>query len=77
VQFQGVAEILALDDPEIVRLHQSGRLKAITSHGELEHPGGCFVRITPAGRIHTYGLGMPLLRLLRDPLNAAGVVPAG
>jgi Pyridoxamine 5'-phosphate oxidase len=77
VQFQAVAEILALDDPEIVRLHQAGSLKAVTSHGDLEHPGGCFVRITPVGRIHTYGLGMSLLRLLRDPLNAAGVVPAG
>jgi Pyridoxamine 5'-phosphate oxidase len=35
---------------------------------------GCFLRITPAGVLHTYGLGLPLRRLVRDPLNAGGRV---
>lgn len=74
VQFQAEAEILAADDPHIVELLEAGRLKAITGHGELDQPDGCFVRITPTGRIHTYGLGMPLIRLIRDPLNSAGIV---
>lgn len=74
VQFQGVAEILAVDDPHVVALAEAGRLKSITSHGELEEPDGCFVRITPTRRLNTYGLGMSLWRLLRDPLHAAGAV---
>ena len=80
VQFQGRAELLDLDDPEVRRLAAAGDLKGVTSHGELDLPGGCFVRITPDGRAATYGLGMSLRRLLRDPLSAAGVadlVPAG
>lgn len=53
VHFQAVAEILAVDDPHIVRLLEAGRLKSITSHGELDEPEGCFLRITPARRINT------------------------
>jgi general stress protein 26 len=72
VQFQATAEVLAADDPEVTELVRAGRLKNITSHGELERPDICILRVTPTRRIHTYGLGMSLLRLLRDPLNAAG-----
>jgi general stress protein 26 len=74
VQFQAAAEVLALDDPEITRLVQGGRLKSITSHGELDDPDNCFLRITPGRTAHTYGLGMSLWRLIRDPLHAAGRV---
>ena len=74
LQFQGRARILDLDDPDLRRLVDAGRLKGVTSHGELELPGGCFVRVTPNGRVNTYGLGMSLRQLLRDPLGAAGVV---
>ena len=74
VQFQARAEVLELDDPELLALVEQGRLKSVTSHGELELPGGCFVRITPTGRLHTYGLGLSLWRLIREPLAAAGVV---
>jgi hypothetical protein len=77
LQFQATAEILPMDHPEIRELIASGQLKAITSHGELDDPGNCFLRIEPAGRINTYGLGMPLHRLLRDPLNAAGRAELG
>jgi hypothetical protein len=74
VQFQGRAEILGFDAPDVVRMVAAGELKNITSHGELDHPDGCFVRITPLRRITTYGLGMPLLKLIRDPLHAGGTV---
>lgn len=74
IQFQARAELLAMDDPEIVPLIEGGRLKAITSHGELDEPDNCFVRITPTGRINTYGLGMSLWQLYRHPLDATGVV---
>ena len=69
VQFQGLATLLATDDPEIRDLLANGRLGKITSHGELDEPDGCFVRIEPERRIHTYGLGVPILALARDPLH--------
>jgi hypothetical protein len=74
VQFQGRAELLGFDDPDIVRLVGAGELKNITSHGELDYADGCIVRITPLRRLTTYGLGMSLLRLIRDPLHAGGSV---
>jgi hypothetical protein len=74
LQFQATADVLATDDPHITELAAAGELKGVTGHGELELPGGCFLRITPAHRVNTYGLGMPLRRLLKDPLHAAGVV---
>jgi hypothetical protein len=74
IQFQGRAELFAYDDPRIVALLGAGKLKSLTGHGELDLPDGCFVRITPAGPVHTYGLGMSLVRLLRNPLDAAGRV---
>jgi len=77
VLFQAAAEILALDDPDIVGLLENGHLKSITGHGELDDPGHCFLRITRARRVNTYGLGMPLLQLLRDPLHAGGSVELG
>lgn len=77
VQFAATAELLRCDEPELRRLVDAGRLKAIVSHGELELADGCFLRITPERRLHTYGLGLPLRRLLRDPLNAAGRVELG
>jgi len=74
VQFSATAEILAAADADIVGLAQAGRLKPITGHGELELPDGCFLRITPGPKLHTYGLGLPLRRLLRDPLHAGASV---
>jgi general stress protein 26 len=74
VQFQGRAEILGFDDPHIVRLLEARELGKITSHGELDYPDGCFVRVTPQRRLTTYGLGMSLVTLIRDPLHAGGTV---
>jgi hypothetical protein len=74
VHFQARAEVLDLDDPEVRALADAGALKAITSHGELELAGGCIVRLTPVGRVHTYGLGLSLRRLIADPLSAGGSV---
>lgn len=71
VQFQGSAEVYALQDPRIVGLLQAGRLEKITGHGALEAPGSCFLRVTPGRRIATYGLGVPLDELMRDPIRAS------
>jgi len=48
----------------------AGRLKRISSHGELEQPGSCFIRVTPARNVTTFGLGVPLRQMMRDPLGA-------
>jgi Pyridoxamine 5'-phosphate oxidase len=79
IQFQGRGEVVAVDDPRVTALVAAGQLQPVTSHGELELPDGCLLRITPTGRVHTYGLGMSLLALMRNPLDAAGSVelPAG
>ena len=73
IQFAARATLLTPDDPEIVSCVRAGTLKRITAHGELTLEGSCFVRISPIHRFNTYGLGMPLLRLIADPLHAAGV----
>jgi hypothetical protein len=74
IQFQGTASIVPLDDPELRRLADGGQLDAVTGHGELEMENGCFLRIEPTRRLHTFGLGMSLLAFIKDPLNAGGVV---
>jgi len=74
VQFQTRAVVLDTDDPVIASLVADGRLSSITGHGELELADGCFLRIELPARVLTYGLGMPLRTLVRDPLSAAGAV---
>ncbi|MGI9611713.1 MAG: pyridoxamine 5'-phosphate oxidase family protein [Acidimicrobiales bacterium] len=77
VHFQGVAEIVALDDPIAVDHYERGDLKGITGHGAMELEGACFVRIVPTGTIHSFGPGVPVLDLARDPLGSgARAVPA-
>lgn len=74
VQFQGRAEIVDVDDPELRELARTGAIKAVTGHGELDRPGVCFLKIVPGRRLHTYALGMSIVALVRDPLNAARTV---
>jgi len=69
VQFQGRGTVLAMDDPEILELLRAGELTTISKHGALDEPDGCFLRIEPSPRLHTYGLGVSLLAIARDPLH--------
>ena len=71
VQYQGSAELLPVDHPEIVPLLQAGRLKKITGMGALQTPGVVFVRVRPGRRITSYGLGMSVFSLLRDLARGA------
>jgi general stress protein 26 len=71
VQLQGSAELLSRDDPEIASLLGARRLKNITTHGELDEPDTCFLRVTPGRRAHSYGLGVPLRTILRDPIRGS------
>lgn len=74
VQFQGPATVIAHDDAEIIALVGAGRLDRITAHGELQLDGGCFLRVELPRRAVTYALGMPLWRVLRNPLDTQGEV---
>ena len=70
VQFQTAAEVLEVDDP-LVREHvEDASLRSITSHGELELPGSVFVRLRMPRRVVTFGLGVPLLSVIRHPLES-------
>lgn len=71
IQFAATAEVLAVDHPDVVALARNGRLGAITGHGELDLPDGCILRIMPGTTVHTYGLGMSLRALAKNPLDAA------
>lgn len=78
IHFQATAEIVEMDDPKVLELLGAGGLKKISGHGALSEPDGCFLRIRPAGTIHSYGPGASIVGLVRDPLNnGAGQVPAG
>lgn len=74
VHFQNAAQVLDLDHPDITTLLGNSQLKSITSHGELDMPDGCFIRIQLGRRLLTHGLGMSLLKLIKDPVAAGGVV---
>ena len=69
IHFQATAELIADDAPDITALIEQGKLKSLTSHGELDMPDGCFVRLTPNGRVHAFGPGAKLLDLVRDPIG--------
>ncbi len=74
VQFAATAELFTPSDPEVQRLRAAGRLTKVAGHGELERPDAALVRIRPDRVLHTYGLGLSLIKLIRDPLRAAGRV---
>ena len=75
--FQTSARVVELDDPELRAAVATGDLKAVTGHGELEMPGGVFIQIALPRKVVTYGLGMSLLSLMRDPMNASGFAQLG
>jgi hypothetical protein len=70
VQFQATAELIAMDSPHITSLLDHRHLRSISGHGALNEPDGSFIRIVPTGTIHTYGIGVRLRGVIRDPLHA-------
>lgn len=72
IHFQARAELVAMDDPQVREMLSAGQLKSLTGHGELDMADGCFVKIQPAGAIHSFGPGAKVLDLIRDPIAAGG-----
>ena len=70
IQFQAAARIVAMDDPEITDLVRRGALRHSAAHDALGEPDGCFIRLDPVARIHTYGIGVSTIAVARDPLHA-------
>lgn len=69
IHFQADAAVVAMDDPEARSRIDAGQLSKISGHGALDEPDGCFLQITPRGRIHSYGPGARVLDLITDPLH--------
>jgi len=75
VHVQSEADVIDMDHADIAALLGAGKLKSITSHGELELPDACFIRVSLDGRrLLTHGLGMSIPTLIGDPIAAGGVV---
>jgi hypothetical protein len=70
VHYQGRADILTPDDADIIRLFEAGALKKIVKQEHFEDPHTCFARIAPPARVSTFGLGVPLLQVVREPTSA-------
>jgi len=70
VQLQGTAAVLARNDAEILTLLEAGKLNKITRFGVLKEPDLCFLKVKPSRKVHTFGIGVPLLTLLRAPARA-------
>jgi Pyridoxamine 5'-phosphate oxidase len=70
VQFQATATLMPMDDPMIPTLLANKHLRKISGHGALTEPDGCFLRIVPQRAVHTYGIGVPISGIIKDPLHA-------
>ncbi len=77
VHFQTTARLVEPNSMEIRELVADGKLGSVTGHGELDEPAGCFIAVSLPGRVLTYGLGMSLRQLIKDPLVCGGEVTFG
>jgi uncharacterized protein YhbP (UPF0306 family) len=79
IQFLGTAEVVAADDGGALRAFASTWLlrRILRTEQRIVTEGGdlCFIRIRPAGKLFTYGMGMSALENLRRPRQAIGRVP--
>ena len=70
VQFQATARIFSMNHATIQTLLGSRKLATTSGHGALNEPDGCFLQITPTSVVHTYGIGVAVLGIIKDPLHA-------
>lgn len=69
LHFQAKASLVAMSDPRVTAQLETGALKSLTGHGELDMADGCFIIVEPRGRLHSFGPGAKLRDLIRDPIN--------
>lgn len=72
IHFQGTAELVEMDAPEALALLDAGRLNKIAGHGALEMADAAFIKITPSGNAHSFGPGVKMLELIKNPLTSGG-----
>jgi general stress protein 26 len=70
IHFQATATIVAMTDATIRQLLIERKLASTSGHGALDEPDGCFVRITSNATMHSYGIGVPVRSIIKDPLHA-------
>lgn len=70
ISLQAPAELVAMDDPRTLQHLKAGRLKKVSGHGELEEPDGVFIVVGPLTKVHSYGIGVSTIGLIKDPLHA-------
>lgn len=80
VQFQGVAELISLDDPTAIRAFQSSIVLRRSLRHSLELGESIFIRIVPNKKIFCYGIGANVWQFLipsqnRDLGNFYVIVP--
>ncbi len=72
IHFQCAVELIAMDSAEATALLNAGKLRSISGHGALDMPDGVFCKITPVGWIHSFGIGVRMIDLIRDPIGRGG-----
>ncbi len=70
IHFQAIAELVPMDSSEARTLLDAGKLGSISGHGALKMEDGVFVKLTPRGTVHTFGIGVKTIDLIRDPIGA-------
>lgn len=70
IEFQGTAEILPINDPVARQVFNSSIVLRRSLEYDLKIGESIFVRIVPAKKIFSWGLGASVLQLLRNPPDA-------
>jgi len=74
VEFQGTAEILAINNPVARQVFNSTIVLRRSLEYDLKIGESIFIRITPAKKIFSWSLGANIWQLLRNPPNTYYVV---
>ncbi|MCL4436257.1 MAG: pyridoxamine 5'-phosphate oxidase family protein [Thaumarchaeota archaeon] len=67
IKFQGTAEILSINDPEARQVFNSSLVLRRSLKYDLKIGESIFIRIVPAKKIFSWGLGASICQLLRNP----------
>lgn len=74
IQFQGVADLLPIDDERANEAYRFRVLSMTVKAGSYETKG-CFIHVRPSRRVNTYGVGVPRMTMARHPERAIKDTP--